>query len=69
MDVNSIGRANSIIETCILLHNYGINYGKNYEQPAEIVVSEAVIAHTDTTAQGHAKRNSIARALGALGVR
>lgn len=64
LDVNSIDRTKSIIETCILVHNYGINYENNYARPAPIVLAEDVPARKDTTPGGHETRDRIARVQG-----
>ena len=67
LNVNSIDRANKIVETCILLHNYNIRYTLERELfPTEVPgLPRARVADIEITssAGGYAKREAIAMSL------
>lgn len=55
-----------IIESCILLHNYGINHGLDlpeFDEADDATSHQLRLVDTDTTPAGHAKRDAIAAAL------
>ena len=65
LNVNSIDRANKIIESCILLHNFNIRYNQNspLNPQRQPVATNDTPIEVDSTEAGRQKRDAIARSL------
>lgn len=65
LNVNSVERAKSIVETCILLHNFNVRFNTGIELvPKRVVYARnAVEIEVNSTPAGMVKRDAIAKAM------